>query len=213
MKSMNNMIHHFRICPISTNKKLENFISSTQKELENFFHTKIEPVNIFLIDSRKDIDKIWGKKTEKWLTAWTKNNNIFILNLKNYIRESDHKDIKHFWQALKHECSHLYFKQLTQANYPKWLNEGLACYLAGQIKKHPVPEEALRVFDYFQKTDREIYAIAYFWVKLLIDRFGKGKILELVSRINSQMTEKQFRKNFYRVYGINYSKKDLEALL
>ena len=198
---------------ISTNKKLKNFINSSRKELEGFFHIKIEPTNIFLIDSREEIDKMWGKKTERWLTAWTRNNNIFILNPKNYTRESDHKDIKHFWQTLKHECSHLYFKKLTQTNYPKWLNEGLACYLAGQVKKRPTTEEVLRIFDYFQKTDWKIYAIAYFWVKLLIDKFGKGKMLGLVKCINPQMTEKQFRENFYRIYRINYSKKDLRTLL
>lgn len=198
---------------IPTNKKLENFINSTQKELESFFHIKMEPVDVFLIDSRKDIDRIWRKKTEKWLTAWTKNNNIFILNPKNYTRESDHKDIKHFWQTLKHECSHLYFKQLTQANYPKWLNEGLACYLANQVKKELTQKEALKVFDYYSKIDWQIYSIGYFWVKLLIEKFGRKKLLTLLKQLKPNLSEHKFKLIFYKLYKIKFSKKHLSILL
>ncbi|MFH1428098.1 MAG: hypothetical protein ABIG60_06285, partial [Patescibacteria group bacterium] len=95
---------------------------------------------------------------------------------------------------------------------PKWLNEGLCCYLADQVKKKPTKKEALRVFDYYQKTDWRIYDIGYFWVKLLIDKFGKKKLLKLLKKIDSQATEKEFTEIFYQVYGFKFSKKEFNKI-
>ncbi len=195
------------------NKKMKEFLKSTQKELDNFYNTSIKNPSIFFIDSRKEIDNIWGKKTEEWFSAWAKDGNIFILNPQVYTKESSHKDIKHFWQSLKHEYCHLYYKKITGAGKPKWLNEGLANYLAGQVKKKPTREEALRVFDYYQKIDWRIYNIGYFWTKLLIDKFGKKKLLTLIEDIDFQTTEKEFAKKFHQVYRLYYSKTDFEKIL
>ena len=59
------------------NKKLIQFLESTQKELDKFFGVKIKKPFIFFVSSRKEINKLWGRKTEDWLVAWVKNNNIF----------------------------------------------------------------------------------------------------------------------------------------
>lgn len=166
---------------------------------------RIQPSVVF-VNSRREIDKIWGRKTERWLTAWVKNDKIFILPPNVYLKESSHKDINHFWQTLKHEYCHLYFKKMTGINYPKWLNEGLACYLAGQTKKPPAEEEALRIFNYYRKPNWQIYKTAYFWVKLLIEKFGREKLLKLIKRLNPQMTKKQFTKNFYQIYKFQFLK-------
>jgi len=191
--------------------KLNKFLLATEKELSDFFGINIERPSIFFLDSRKDINKIWGKKTESWLSAWAKNGNIYILNPKIYTKESDHS-IEHFWQAIKHEYCHLYFRQLTGVNYPKWLNEGLACYLAGQVKKTPPRNEAMKVFDYFQKSDKQIYCIAYFWVKLLIEKFGIKKLLDLFKQLKPKFNEREFKSVFYKVYKISFSEKHLARL-
>src|SRR3989344_4515393 len=62
------------------NNKVKKYLRLTKKELERFFGITINTLSIYFIDSRKEIDKIWGKKTERWLTAWaSENNSIFIL--------------------------------------------------------------------------------------------------------------------------------------
>jgi len=194
------------------NKKMAEFIKSTYEELDDFYNVSIKQPSIFFIDSRKEIDEIFRKKTEKWFSAWAKDGNIYILNPEIYTRESNHKNIKHFWQSLKHEYCHLYYRKITNTGYPKWLNEGLANYLANQVKKKPTKEEILRVFDYYNKSDWRIYNIGYFWVKLLIERFGKNKLLKLLKKINSKTTEKEFAKKFHQVYDFHYSKADFENL-
>lgn len=195
------------------NKKIEEFLKTTQKELSDFYGVTIDQPSIFFIDSHQEIEKIWRKKIEKWCSAWAKDGDIYILNPEIYTKESSHKDIKHFWQVLRHEYCHLYYRNITGVGYPKWLNEGLANYLAGQVKKKPTKEEALRVFDYYDKSDWRIYNIGYFWTKLLIEKFGRKKLLILVKIINPQVTEKEFARKFHKVYGIHYSRVDFKKLL
>lgn len=201
----------FTLKPVKNNPKLDHFFSHIEKEFFNFFGIEIDKPLIFFLRSRKDIDKIWGKKTESWFCAWVKKGNIYILDPAVYTKESDHK-IEHFWSTIKHEVCHLYFNQLTGINYPKWLNEGLACYLAGQVKKTPSPDERIKVSNYFKKSDGKIYAIGFFWIKLLIEKFGRKKFIELLKLMKPELTEQGFKNIFFTVYKIKFTKTNLNEL-
>ncbi len=205
------MKHLFDVNPAKDNKKFDSFLLKTKKELSEFFGIQIEDPNIFFLHSRKDVDSAFGRKTESWLCAWAKSGNIYILHPEVYETESDHK-IDHFWKTIKHEYTHLYFKQLTGIGYPKWLNEGLACYLAGQEKKVPTCEEAIKIFNYFEKGDSMVYGVGYFWVKLLIEKFGKKKFLVFLKQLEPNMSERKFAYVFYATYKIHFNKKELEVL-
>jgi len=200
------MPSHFILKIEKNNSKLNRFLLAAEKELPDFFGVNIQRPNIFFLDSRKVIDEIRRKKTESWLCAWARNGNIYILNPKIYTKESSHTS-EHFWKTIKHEYCHLYFKQLTGISYPAWLNEGLACYLAGQVNKAPTASQAVKVFDYFQKSDKYIYSIAYFWVKLLIEKFGGKKLLELLKQLKPELSEQEFKLIFYKIYKIKFSNK------
>lgn len=193
-------------------KKANKFLSKAGKELSAFFGVDIHKPGIFFLNSRKEIDKSLGRKTEEWLTGWTKGNAIFVLTPQNYLKESSHKSINHFWQVLKHEYCHLYFGQIAGVNYPKWLNEGLACYLAGQIKKEPTLKEAMKVFKYFRKSDWQVYNVGYFWVNLLVQKFGKNKMLRLMKNLKPHITEKEFAAIFRRIYGFDFSKNSFNKI-
>ena len=54
------------------NKKLENFLKATKKELDNFFNSSVPAPTIFLLNSREELDIIWGQKTERWVVGGTK---------------------------------------------------------------------------------------------------------------------------------------------
>lgn len=194
------------------NKKLTNFLLSARRDFKAFFNIKIQPPLVFFVRSRRDIDKLWGRKTENWMSAWVWNNDVFILHPKVYTKESIHKDIAHFWEALEHEYCHLYFRALTGTCLPRWLNEGLACYLAHQTKKPPTKEEALSVFEYYDKSDRKIYAVGYFWVKFLIEKFGKAKLLKLIKTIHPKMTKWRFAASFHQIYKFRFNKKDFSRI-
>lgn len=177
------------IQPAELKEKITKYLVSVKQEMESLFGIKIADPNIIFVASRKEIDELKGKKTESWLIGWVgKDGTIYILNPDVYEQESNHK-IAHFWKALKHEYIHLYFEAAAGVNYPVWLNEGLAKYLAGQLAIEPTDENKMRVFYYFRKFDSAAYHIGYFWVTFLIEKFGIEKILELVKSLKEGMTE------------------------
>lgn len=204
--------HFFKIQYIKDDKRLNNFLKKSQKELSVFFGIKIYFPSVFFITSRKQYDDIWKTKSKDWMVGGANGRNIFILDPEIYTKESSHKDPNDFWLVLKHEYCHIAFRQYCGHNIPKWLNEGLANYLAGQVKKKPTKEEALRVFDYYRKIDWRIYDIGYFWTKLLIEKFGKKKLLTLIRSMNFQTNEKEFAKIFYKIYKIGFTEKDFDKI-
>ena len=135
-----------------------------------------------------------------------------MLSQESFSKYSSHKNKEEFWQALKHEYCHIYFRQITGGSYPLWLNEGLANYLAGQEKKETNP---LDVFSYFNKTDTGIYNVGYFWIKFLIKKFGKKKIVQLIHNLKTKrkMTPGLFAKIFQEFYGFKFNKKELTDIL
>ena len=197
---------------VNLNKKNKNFLIKTEKELNKFFQIKLESPIVILLNSRQDIDKIYGKKTPAWLVGFVRKNIIFILHPSVYTKESSHKSVKDFWKTLKHEYCHLYYKQLAANTYPSWLNEGLACFLAKQKKPKPELNEALFILDDKKQGKYDIYKVGYFWADLFIRKFGRRKMLNLIKAMRPKMNKSEFGKIFNRVYKIKFIRKDLEQL-
>jgi len=194
------------------NKKLENFLKTARQELDNFFNSSVPEPAIFLLNSRKELDIIWGQKTERWVVGGTKYGAIFILNPKVYTKESSHTNLNGFWKTMKHEYCHIYFRHITNGVHPLWLHEGLASYLADQKK---ICNSPLDVFSYFDKSGKGLYEVGYFWVELLIKKFGKIKFLKLVKSLEPKpnLTERIFAARFYKVYGFKFDKNNLTRLI
>ncbi len=195
------------------NKKLEEFMVAIKKELDVFFGIDMWQPFVILLNSREDINKLKSRRTEDWLVGWASGCNIFILNEKNFTSESDHKDKSDFWKVLKHEYCHLYFKQITGGDYPRWLNEGLACFLAGQVKKEPSGEDIFKIFDYYDKSDEKTYRVGYFWVEILIEKFGKEKAIKLLKSLDSKTSSAEFAQKFKQNYGLEYGAKEFVNFL
>lgn len=208
---MNN--NYFEIRPVRLNKKLNEFLAEIKKDLGSFFKVKIKDPKIFLLNSRKEIDAVYGRETESWFVGWVKNSSIFILKESAFSKESSHKDKNYFWKVLKHECCHLYIRQLTKNYCPLWLNEGLSCFLAGQEKERITKKQALKVFDYYDKANKGIYGISYFWVKLLINNFGREKLLKLLNAISAIKTKEEFSAKFFEIYGLRYAKDSFAKII
>lgn len=213
MKNKTIQSNYFSIFLIKNNEKISKILETDRKKFGCFFDMEFKYPNIFFINSRKQFDKLWQMKSQNWMVGGANGNNIFILDPKIYTKESDHKNINHFYQTITHEYAHIAIRKFCGHNKPKWLNEGLSCYLSNQKKITPPNEKLLQIFDYFNKSDKEIYNIGYFWTKFFIENFGKEKILKLLKNININIDEKQFTKIFYKIYKIRYSKKDLNKLL
>jgi len=189
--------------------RYQKHLLAFKKKMDRWFGFEVEMPRVLFVQSRKEYDKLFGYKTESWQVARTENGAIFILDPKIYTKESDHKDIKSFWLVLQHEYVHLYYRKLTETWDPRWINEGLACYLAGQIKKVPEKEILVDVNQFFDRGGQWVYGVGYFWVNYLIKKYGKAKLLKLIKTINVKITKKKFETKFKQIYGFRLDKKSL----
>ncbi|MDP2628465.1 MAG: hypothetical protein Q8P15_01050 [Nanoarchaeota archaeon] len=167
--------------------------------------------SIIFVDTRKEINKLKSRKTEKWVIGWSERNKIFLLNPKKYKKESNHKYFrKEFIALIKHELSHSFFSMKTRrASYkPLWLNEGIAIFVSGQNKFKKKPEKFERVLSFYEEGGEGIYKESGFLIELLLNKFGKAKLIKLIEDLEKINSRKEFEKLFKRIYGfeLNYEK-------
>jgi hypothetical protein len=193
----------------------------SMKELSKFYDLNWKynkPVIIF-VNNREEIDSLYGMKTERWLVAWNDKNKIFLLNPKNYNKESDHTYNEKEYQArIKHELSHAFFGMKTRrASYkPTWFNEGLAIFVSGQnkFKKTVLKfEEFLEFYERVSIGDKSAYKESGFVIELLIKKFGKEKLMKLIEGLDNIKNKEDFEKLFKKIYGFEISYNNLNKLL
>ena len=90
--------------------------------------------------------------------------------------------------TLRHELYHLLIESKSRAGIPLWFREGLALYLAPpESSESPVPEmtdqqlEAHLLHPASREEMERSYAIAHQKVGVLVQRFGKQKVLSWLS--------------------------------
>lgn len=193
----------FKINPIN-----DSFVDKIQKESMDELNTFYgigwvhHLPNIIIVDKREDIDSLYGDKTEDWLVGWTNKRTVYVLNKDNFGTESDriYSDAEYI-ALIKHELSHIFFEILSKGNHkPIWLNEGLAIYTSGQLTFKKKPENFNHFLNHYENGGKAVYDESGFVVQLLIDRYGKEKLLQLISQLKSTKTEKEFLDLFRKIY-------------
>jgi len=196
-------------------KFIEDTYNKSMKELDKFFELgwiKNTPF-IFVVPDRKTIDKLRREKTEEWLVAWadTRSRTVYLLDKKNLEKESNHKYSKEEYIArIKHELTHMFVSAYSKLLLikPCWLNEGIAIYLSGQNKFKKIPEKFGEFLEYYDKVGKGAYLESGFFIELLIKKFGKGKLLDLIKILKDNLTKEEFNKKFKEIYefDLNYGK-------
>jgi hypothetical protein len=174
-----------------------------------FFKLEIPDVIVRVYETRSEFDKQLGMETADWLVANASDNGeIDILSPSAMEKESSH-DKSEFLQILKHEFTHLFVDGLTKGKFvPKWLNEGLAAYVA---KQHQNDKGALYFEENFcEKLSTPIgwdnnvnygaYPIAALFVNFLITKYSFDKIKELLNSLDRSYYYSNFKNIFYTVY-------------
>lgn len=192
------------------NKEIGKFIWKTTRKMNMLWGSKFpEPPFIFLIKSRRDFDKINGRKTEFWYLAWASNSNfIFLLDPKVWEEQTSHNK-KDFGKIMHHEFFHIYQQRIAGSATPQWLAEGAACYFSSQPKKPASDKDLLSIFN--KEISGNKYDIGYFWAKLLAKRFGEKKLIGFLKRHRRTFTPVQFTALWKEVFGVPFSKKWGEA--
>lgn len=200
-------------------KQLEQFYIEVMEELGQFFGfnwTKNRP-KVFLVPDRKTIDTLREEKTPDWLVGWggAINGSIFVLSPENFEAESNHRYSDEEWRALlKHELVHCFYDVVTgYIRKPKWLCEGVCTCLSGQNEWIKPVTKFEGFLDGYATAGRSAYREGGFVVEILLKKFGKEKLIELLEKIKQEKPdEKGFSKLFESVYGIKLSYQELNKL-
>lgn len=196
--------------------------------LEDIYKKSLDDLNIFyeinwkhhlpkviIVDDRKTINFLKGEETESWIIGWSEGKTIYVLNKDNFENESEHKyNTDEYSAFIKHELSHSFFNALSNGNQkPIWLNEGVAIYTSGQNKfKRPVVKFE-KFLEFYEKGGKEIYSEAGFAVELLINKFGKEKILSLIKNLKNYPSKEVFGQVFEKEYGFPLNYNNFNSLL
>lgn len=201
-------------------KFLENVYDEAMKELGSFYeinwvHNK---PRVILVNSRKMINDLFERETENWLLGWSEGRNIFLLDNDAMETESSHKknSVEDYACIIKHELSHSFFGIVSkvQVGYrPKWLLEGVAIYTSGEQKKRKRPEKFGSFLDFFDAEGNGVYKESGFAVELLINKFGKQKLFELIKAQKDIKTRDDFDGKFYEIYGFDPSYEEFNKIV
>lgn len=198
-------------------KYLEEVYEQAMKELGKFYEsqwTRNRPV-IHVFDSRAEINLWRGTETGSWLLGWADGRTIYLLDHKKYATESSHTfNPKTFTAHIAHELSHLFYDILSRSNSsPRWLCEGVAIYTSGQLEfKKPV-EKFTNFLSFQEEGGEKIYEESGLVVKLLIDNFGKKKLLKLIKALAPVKTKSEFDRVFTDIYGFKITYSAMNRLL
>lgn len=166
--------------------------------------------DVFVVKSRVDFDKLLGRKTESWLVGLAADNpkRVYVMDRRKLAKESTWKYTQERYVALiKHELCHLFFRIVSNgSSKPLWLNEGLSGHLSGQ---NPLRDKKPLRFERFLSSYSEmhdgLYDEAGFVVEILIRKFGKDRMVNLVKSLSKISNEKQFNNKFKEMFGFSLS--------
>lgn len=186
-------------------EKLEHVYEKAMKESSEFFGMDWtqNPPQIFILDSREMINKLKGRETEPWVVGWAEGRNIFLLANEKMATESSHKkrSDEQYAALLKHELCHVFVYAIIQSyTGVRWFEEGIAICVSGQINFRQRPTE-FKEFLNPSDSEKEIYKEAGFAVELLINKFGRQKLLDLLHQLKGVTTKEKFNQQFKTIYG------------
>ncbi len=137
-----------------------------------------------------------------------------MLNRKNLEKESSHIYHKEKYLAtVNHELSHLFFSALSENGYhPVWFAEGLAIYTSGQNKWKKRPEKFPTLLNFEENGGSGVYSESGFVIDILIKKFGKKKLLDLIKQSKDSKNGNDFKKIFSKIYKFNLNFRNINNL-
>lgn len=196
--------------------KLEEIYISSMEELDQFFQIdwKFNRPHIILVPDRKTIDWLKRQKTEDWVVGWAGNGNVYLLEDKNFEKESNHKySDEEYFALIKHELAHCFSNIVSSfSRKPVWLLEGISIYLSGQNKLKTKPKKFEKFIEFFDKGGKEVYSESGFAVMFLVKKYGKEKLLNLLKESKKSESSENFSNLFKSIYGFGLSYANFEVL-
>lgn len=202
------------------NKLVEEAYSEAMKEFNKFFGIGWEYnlPHICVLDNRKQINALcYGAKGKRWMVGFSDGSKIaYVLDIKKISKESSHKKFTSYeYKALiKHEICHLFYTILaSNSNKPIWLCEGVSIYLAGQNKLKDKIKKFSDFYESYEEDLGKVYKESGFAVELLVEKFGRDKLIKLIKESSKIKSKKDFAILFKTIYGFKLKSENFNNLL
>lgn len=206
-----------KICLSENYHELDEFFEKSFNELKEYFNFKWNrniPL-LILIETRKEMDLLEGRKTEDWCRGTTKGRLVFIFSPESLNKETCHTYEKNdYLRVIKHELVHVFTSTILKNKYlPTWFWEGLAVYLSGQNKFMQRLKEFKEFLEYYNQGGSGVYYESGFAIELLINKLGKEKLMDLIFSWKNISNKKEFDDAFKKIYGFKPTYKNFNKLL
>lgn len=187
---------------IDSQESLEKLVFESYQKNLNFFGDEEINIKIKFLYQRSEMDELCDHKTAEWQVGYANKNQIYIFSPLIFDKVSNHPK-SNFNYVLTHEIAHLFINEILGINYPKWLCEGIAGYVAEQYKIRKVKH----INDFSDLHDKESwnkfhnYPQAFSFTKYLIDEFGKEKILEFSKNLRLNLNNTPSYNDFLNFFN------------
>lgn len=191
-------------------EKIVHDLSDGYQRIFQFFGFSIPSFKLVLLYARKEMDELRQEETPSWLVGQANKDTICLFSPSVFEKESPHKR-REFKKVLFHEMTHLFIRQIHSSCEPRWLEEGLAYFVAGQRGKEQfdscffLNQELPFLVDVEKRWQKALphgaYTISFLLVEFLIKRFGKEKIIKFLSSLQGKYSRKKLCQNFGQIYG------------
>jgi len=169
---------------------------------KKFWDFGIPLIKIGLVYTRKDFDKEWGSKTERWACAMTNKNRIIIFAPSVFEHLTDYK-LSYYTTLLAHEMNHTFYENFVCTYKPVWIMEGLAMIAAKQGNNWRGKINSKCLFYTYKNKNmigeiaKQFYRNSYLMTKKLIVTRRKNEIISFLKKYKQHpnvYTYMQFKK-------------------
>lgn len=186
---------------------LHRVLEESFQEMDEYFDRRWvnNRPQLFILKDRKTINELRNETTNSWVIGFGggKSGKMYVLDKEGFERESSHKYSQESYAlTIKHELTHCYVDLLI-GNYrnPVWLNEGFVCNVNREYEHFKKPQEFQHFLSCFDNHGKGAYDEGTWFVKMLLDQFGKKKMIEFHKQLKAKLNEKEFNQLFEKVYG------------
>lgn len=175
------------------NKEIFKFILAPEQlckkiiELREMLNFKSQ-VRIRLFSSINELQHNLGYTVPPWVIGMIQGSSIFILNPSSWLNQN----LGTIEQLIVHEFCHIAFRKVMRCPFPIWIDEGLAVNLSGQIESINSNVTVQKNVYHLSYLDEELYPVAGETVKILIQQYGLGSMINLLLQVTSFMNDPIF---------------------
>jgi hypothetical protein len=183
------------------NPKNKELIKKAIKKVADFFKCKDINFEIIFLKTRKELDKINGSKTEKWVSGISKKNIIYTFEKDKFSKLTCYKN-ELFLDLLVYDISQIYLSKCMKIKFPVWIVEGTSQFI-GNINEGNVYSE-INLKNAFTKKEwkkNPCYNSSKRFIEYLINKNSKKRLLELLNSIKNIKNKREFNILFKKIFN------------